>query len=63
MKDDPRAFVALKRACALGHPGGCALLGEMYDAGIGGAALDKAQAKKYFAIGCDGGVAWACPRK
>ena len=63
VKDDPRAFIALKRACGLGHPGGCALLGEMHDAGVGGASLDKPLAKKYFAIGCDGGVQWACAKR
>lgn len=47
------------RACALGQPEACAVLGTLHSEGLG-VAPDPKLARAYFAAACEGGVKPAC---
>jgi TPR repeat protein len=56
-----RATPWLERACRAGQPLSCAVLGQMYDEGLG-VGIDTERAAHYFDEACKGGEELACGR-
>ena len=59
-EDDPRALGYLRKACDLGNEDACSNIGEFYNQGKAGLPQDKAEARKWLSIACEGSAKWAC---